>query len=81
MKPKRLLDHSLKFDWMFIVLTLALMSVGVSLVYSATIAEDTSVVELFWFKQIVYFACGSMIAAGIVLMRAAKAGENDSTIA
>ena len=43
MKPKRLLDHSLKFDWMFIVLTLALMSVGVSLVYSATGCEVSDV--------------------------------------
>ena len=32
MKPKRLLNRSLKFDWMFIALTLALMSVGVALV-------------------------------------------------
>ena len=69
MKPKRLLDHSLKFDWMFIALTLALMSVGVSLVYSATIAEDASVVELFWFKQIVYFIFGSVFAAALVFVR------------
>ena len=62
MKPNRLLNRSLKFDWMFIALTLALMSVGVALVYSATIAEDASVVELFWFKQIIYFVFGSVFA-------------------
>lgn len=69
MKPHRLLDSSLKFDWMFIALTLALMSVGVALVYSATIVEDTSVVELFWFKQIVYFVFGSVFAAALVFVR------------
>ena len=69
MKPKRLLSRSLKFDWMFIALTLALMSVGVALVYSATIAEDSSVVELFWFKQIIYFIFGSAFAAALVFVR------------
>jgi rod shape determining protein RodA len=54
---------------MFIALTLALMSVGVALVYSATIAEDTSVVELFWFKQIVYFVFGSVIAVALIFVR------------
>ena len=69
MKPNRLLSRSLRFDWMFIALTLALMSVGVALVYSATIAEDTSVVELFWFKQIVYFVFGSVIAVALIFVR------------
>ena len=69
MKPTRLLNRSLKFDWMFIALTLALMSVGVALVYSATIAEDASVVELFWFKQIIYFVFGSVFAAALVFVR------------
>ena len=69
MKSGRLLDQSLKFDWMFILLTVALMSCGVALVYSATIAEDTSVVELFWFKQIVYFIFGSIFAGALVFVR------------
>ena len=69
MKPRRLLDQSLKFDWLFIVLTVALMSCGVALVYSATIAEDASVVELFWFKQIIYFIFGSVFAAALVFVR------------
>jgi rod shape determining protein RodA len=54
---------------MFIALTLALMSVGVALVYSATIAEDASVVELFWFKQIVYFVFGSVFAVALIFVR------------
>jgi rod shape determining protein RodA len=54
---------------MFIALTLALMSVGVALVYSATIAEDASVVELFWFKQIIYFVFGSVFAVALIFVR------------
>jgi rod shape determining protein RodA len=54
---------------MFIALTIALMSVGVALVYSATIAEDASVVELFWFKQIIYFIFGAVFAAALIFVR------------
>jgi rod shape determining protein RodA len=45
------------------------MSVGVALVYSATIAEDASVVELFWFKQIIYFVFGSVFAVALIFVR------------
>ena len=45
------------------------MSVGVALVYSATIAEDASVVELFWFKQIIYFVFGSIFAVALIFVR------------
>ena len=69
MKPRQLLDQSLKIDWLFILLTFALMSCGVALVYSATIAEDISVVEMFWFKQIVYFLFGSVVAAALIFVR------------
>jgi len=68
-KPRQLLDQSLKFDWLFILLTLALMSCGVALVYSATVAEDISVVEMFWFKQIIYFLFGSLFAAALIFVR------------
>ncbi|SHL28433.1 rod shape-determining protein RodA [Fibrobacter sp. UWH4] len=65
----RFLDQSLKFDWLFILLTAALMCCGVTLVYSATIAEDISVFEMFWFKQIVYFVFGSFFAVALVFVR------------
>ena len=69
MRYGRFLDQSLKFDWLFIVLTLALMCCGVALVYSATIAEDISVFEMFWFKQIIYFVFGCVVAAALVFVR------------
>ena len=65
----RFLDQSLKFDWLFILLTAALMCCGVTLVYSATVAEDISVLDMFWFKQIVYFVFGSVFAVALVFVR------------
>ena len=69
MKSGRFLDQSLKFDWLFIVLTVALMSCGVTLVYSATLAEDISVFDMFWFKQIVYFVFGSVFSGALVFVK------------
>ncbi|WP_298768646.1 rod shape-determining protein RodA [uncultured Fibrobacter sp.] len=69
MKSGRFLDQSLKFDWLFIVLTIALMACGVTLVYSATIAEDISILDKFWFKQIVYFLCGIGFAVALIFVR------------
>jgi rod shape determining protein RodA len=63
------LDQSLKFDWLFIVLALALMSCGVSLVYSATVNEDVSLIDTFWFKQIFYFLFGMVLAGLLVFVR------------
>ena len=69
MKSGRFLDQSLKFDWLFIVLTLALMTCGVSLVYSATVNEDVTTFDSFWFKQIVYFIFGSVFAGALIFVR------------
>ena len=69
MKSGRFLDQSLKFDWLFIVLTLALMTCGVSLVYSATVNEDVSLIDTFWFKQIFYFLFGMVLAGLLVFVR------------
>lgn len=65
MSSGRFLDKSLRVDWLFLGLTLALMTSGVCLVYSATIIEGIAIYEAFWFKQIIYFVGGSMLAAGI----------------
>lgn len=69
MKSERFLDQTLKFDWMFIVLVLALMACGITLVYSATVFEDVPVTDSFWFKQIVYFVCGIIMAGVLVFIR------------
>lgn len=62
-------DSTLKFDWFFIFLVIALMSCGLTLVYSATITEDIPFYQAFWFKQLLHFLGGSVIAALLVLAR------------
>ena len=69
MKPGRFLHRSLKVDWLFLGVTLALMVCGVSLVYSATANAETPIYESFWFKQIIYFLGGCLLAAGIVFLK------------
>ena len=65
----RFLERTLKVDWLFLGLTLALMVSGVCLVYSATANSDVPFYESFWFKQIIYFCGGCMLAAGIVFLK------------
>ena len=69
MSSGRFLDKSLKYDWLFLGITFALMTVGVCLVYSATTGEDIPMYDTFWFKQIIYFFGGSLLAAGIVFVK------------
>lgn len=69
MSSGRFLDNSLKIDWFFLVVTFALMTCGVVLVYSATTSETASFYETFWFRQIIYFIAGSFLAAGIVFIK------------
>ena len=65
----RFFDKTLKVDWLFLGLTLALMVSGVCLVYSATANVECVFYESFWFKQIIYFLGGCMLAAGIVFLK------------
>jgi len=61
--------RSLKLDWVFILATLALMACGVTLVYSATANEEVAFYDSFWFKQIVYFFGGIILATIIVFLK------------
>lgn len=69
MSSGRFLDKSLKFDWFFLGVTLALMTIGVCLVYSATTGDDIPLYNTFWFKQIIYFVGGTVLASGIACMK------------
>lgn len=69
MTSGRFLDHSLKFDWLFILLVLGLICCGISLVYSATSLEDVALQNSFWFKQIVYFLFGIVIAGALIFVK------------
>ncbi|MBR6453550.1 MAG: rod shape-determining protein RodA [Fibrobacter sp.] len=69
MSSGRFLDKSLKFDWFFIGVTIALMTCGVSLVYSATVNEEVVFYDSLWFRQIIYFVSGIAIAVGLVFVK------------
>lgn len=69
MSSGRFLDKSLKFDWVFMLVTLALMASGITLVYSATVNEEVAFYDTFWFRQIVYFVGGCVLAGGIVFLK------------
>lgn len=69
MSSGKFVEHSFKFDWFFILLVLALMACGVTLVYSATVSDEIPVFDTFWFKQIVYFLCGLGIAFALIFVR------------
>ncbi len=69
MSSGRFLDKSLKFDWLFIGVTITLMICGVSLVYSATVNEELVFYETHWFRQIIFFVTGIAIAVGLVFVK------------
>ena len=69
MSSKSFLDVSLRVDWLFLAITLALMTCGICLVYSATASDEIAFYETLWFKQIIYFVGGCVLAAGIVFLK------------
>ncbi len=69
MSSGRFLDKSLKFDWFFIGVTVSLMTLGVFLVYSATVSEEIVFYDTHWFRQIIYFLVGIAIAVGLVFVK------------
>ncbi len=65
-----LFGTSKRLDWIFILLTLALMSCGIILVYSATSSQtNVPFYQTYWFKQIVYFLAGGIFAGCISMVR------------
>jgi len=57
-----------KIDWLFMGSLFALIGIGIMLVYSATSNTDLEWHKTIWFKQIIHFAVGSLIAAVIVFL-------------
>ncbi len=69
MRSIKSLARTLKFDWFFIALVLALMTCGITLVYSATVSDEIPVFDTYWFKQISYFSVGLLLVAALVFVR------------
>ncbi len=59
-----------KLDWLFMSSLFALIGIGIMLVYSATSGTDLIWYKTEWFKQIVHFAIGFLLAAVIVFLPA-----------
>ncbi|MDR2581891.1 MAG: rod shape-determining protein RodA [Fibromonadaceae bacterium] len=59
-----------KIDWLFMTSLFALIGIGIALVYSATSNTDLIWYKTDWFKQVIHFAVGSLIAVVIVFMPA-----------
>jgi len=59
-----------KIDWLFMSSLFALIGIGLALVYSATSNTDLIWYKTDWFKQVIHFAVGSLIAGIIVFMPA-----------
>jgi len=59
-----------KIDWLFMTSLIALMGIGILLVYSATSNTDLVWYKTEWFKQITHFAAGSIVAIVIVIFPA-----------
>jgi rod shape determining protein RodA len=57
-----------KLDWLFMVSLFALIGIGIVLVYSATSNTDLVWHKTDWFKQIIHFASGFLLAGIIVFM-------------
>ncbi|MCF0215691.1 MAG: rod shape-determining protein RodA [Fibrobacteraceae bacterium] len=69
MSSGRFLDKSLKFDFVFVVVTFLLMATGVMLVYSTSMASEVEFYNTFWFKQIIYFVGGTILALALIFVK------------
>jgi len=59
-----------RIDWFFMTSLFALIGIGIALVYSATSNTDLIWYKTEWFKQIVHFAVGIMLAVVVVFLPA-----------
>jgi rod shape determining protein RodA len=69
-----------KLDWLFMFSLFALIGIGIMLVYSATSNTDLIWYKTDWFKQIIHFATGFLLA-GIIVFIPVKFWRNFAWIA
>lgn len=66
----RILENPVKLDWLFLISLFSLIGIGLAMVYSATNNAPVPWYATYWFKQILHFVGGSVLALVIVLARA-----------
>lgn len=69
MSSGKILDKTLKIDWLFIGLVVSLMTCGLVLVYSATMMDEIPFYHTYWFKQLLHFIGGFILASLIVFVK------------
>jgi rod shape determining protein RodA len=69
-----------KIDWLFMGSLFALIGIGIMLIYSTTSNTDLIWYKTEWFKQIIHFAAGFLIAVVIIFLPS-KSWKNIAWIA
>lgn len=69
MSAGKILDRTLKIDWLFIGLVVSLMACGLVLVYSATMMDEIPFYRTYWFKQLLHFVGGFILASLLVFVK------------
>lgn len=65
----KFIGTSMKIDWLFLLAVALLMGFGFVLVYSATVTHDLVWYDSRWFRQMVYFVGGCVLAAIFSLVK------------
>lgn len=65
----RISKDTQRLDWTLISIVLVLTGIGVTMVYSATVNDPVAWYKSFWFRQILHFAVGWVLALGIVFTK------------
>ena len=66
---ENLVKDSRRLDWSLITITLALMGVGLAMVFSATVNQSVVWYKSFWFRQIIHFIIGWGLVIFIVMSK------------
>jgi len=69
MSPMRFVKDPQRLDWSLISIVLLLSAIGLAMVYSATANDPISWYKSFWFRQVIHFGIGWVLAILIVLSK------------
>jgi rod shape determining protein RodA len=71
-----LLDTQTRFDWLFFGVLMLLVGIGIAMVYSATANAPVPWYGTYWFKQILHFVAGFVLAILIAFCTTPKMWRN-----
>ncbi len=65
----RLSRETMRMDWTLVGIVLLLTGIGITMVYSATVNDPVVWYKSFWFRQVIHFIIGWVLALGIVVTK------------